>query len=238
MYRKELAYYFSTPIAYIAIALYLLAISLMLWVVPGEWNIIDSGYAQADGLMQLSPWLLILLCPALTMRLFAEERQTGTWDVLRSKPVSLTHIVLGKYFAAWTVVVIAQLPCLVHFAVVSTLAEPAGNVDSGAFFGGFIGLLLVSSSLTAIGTWASSLTKSQIVSFLIGIVACFLMFYGFDILASLCPPQISQMWVSWFGLNFHLHSIALGVIDLRDLVYFPSVSTLFVAMTVLSLKHK
>ena len=238
MYLKELTYYFSTPIAYIVIALYLLAISMMLWVVPGEWNIIDSGYAQADGLMQISPWLLLLLCPALTMRLFAEERQTGTWDVLRSKPVSLTRIVLGKFLAAWTVVVIAQLPCLVHYVAVYALAEPVGNVDSGAFFGGFIGLLLVSAALTAIGMWASTLSKSQIVSFLNGIVCCFLMFYGFDMLASVCPPEISQMWVSWFGLNFHLHSIELGIIDLRDLVYFPSVSTLFIAMSVLSLKHK
>ena len=238
MYRKELTYYFSTPIAYIVIALYLLTISLMLWVVPGEWNIIDSGYAQAEGLMQISPWLLLLLCPALTMRLFAEERQTGTWDVLRSKPVPLANIVLGKYFAAWTIVVVAQLPCLVHYAAVYALAEPVGNVDSGAFFGGFLGLLLVSAALTAIGMWASTLSKNQIVSFLIGFVACFLMYYGFDLLASLLPPQISQMWVSWFGLNFHLHSIELGVIDLRDLVYFPSVSILFIVMSILSLKDK
>ena len=87
MFRKELAYYFSTPIAYIVIGLYLLAISLFLWVIPGEWNIVESGYAQVDGLFQLSPWLLMLLCPALTMRLFAEERNSGMWDLLRSKRV-------------------------------------------------------------------------------------------------------------------------------------------------------
>ena len=237
MYRKELAYYFSTPIAYIAIALYLLVISLMLWVVPGEWNIIDSGYAQADGLMQLSPWLLLLLCPALTMRLFAEERQTGTWDVLRVKPVSLSRIVLGKYFAAWTIVVLAQLPCLVHFAVVRELAEPAGNVDVGAFWGGFIGLLLVSAALTAIGTWASSLSKSQIVSFLLGFVCCFLVFYGLDLLAMMFDSGVADV-VSWFGLNSHLQRIAIGVIDLRDVVFFLSVSTLFVALTVHSLQDK
>ena len=148
MYRKELSYYFSTPIAYIAIALYLLTISLVLWVVPGRWNIIDSGYAQADGLFWLSPWLLLLLCPALTMRLFAEERQSGTWDVLRTKPISLTRIVLGKYFAAWTVVILAQVPCLIHFAAISALAEPAGNIDHGA----------------------STLSLSQIVCFLLAFV--------------------------------------------------------------------
>ena len=99
MYRKELTYYFSTPIAYIVIGLYLLAISLFLWVIPGQWNIIDSGYAQVDGLFQLSPWLFMLLCPALTMRLFSEERQSGIWDLIRTdtgshRPAALLHSLL------------------------------------------------------------------------------------------------------------------------------------------------
>ena len=171
MYRKELTYYFTTPVAYIAIGLYLLTISLMLWVVPGQWNIIDSGYAQADGLFAIAPWLLLLLCPALTMRLFAEEKQTGTWDVLRTKPVSLTRIVAGKFFAAWTVVVLAQLPCIVHLAAVSALAEPAGNFDHGAFLTGCLELLFDSFVLTALGTCASALSKNQIVAFLLGFIA-------------------------------------------------------------------
>ena len=133
MYRKELAYYFSTPIAYIVIGLYQLAISLFLWVIPGQWNIIDSGYAQVDGLFQLSPWLFMLLCPALTMRLLSEERQSGIWDLIRTKPVSLSRIMWGKYFAAWTLVLIGLLPCFVHYFVVAYMAEPMGNLDSGAF---------------------------------------------------------------------------------------------------------
>ena len=111
MYFKELRYYFSTPIAYIVIGLYLLAISLFLWVIPGQWNIIESGYAQVDGLFQLSPWLFMLLCPALTMRLFTEERQSGMWDLIRTKNISLLRIVASKSFAAWTLVLIGLLPC-------------------------------------------------------------------------------------------------------------------------------
>lgn len=238
MYRKELTYYFTTPVAYIAIALYLLVISLMLWVVPGQWNIIDSGYAQTDGLMQLSPWLLLLLCPALTMRLFAEERQTGTWEVLRAKPVSLTRIVAGKYLAAWTIVVLAQLPCLIHGLAVSAIAEPAGNVDLGAFVGGYIGLVLTGAALTAVGTWASSLTKSQIVGFLIGLIAGFVLFYGFDLLAMLFDAGRTATVLSGFGINEHLKSISCGVLDLRDVVYFLSVSILFVALTIQTLRRK
>jgi len=238
MYRKELKYYFSTPIAYVVIALYLLVISLMLWVIPGQWNIIDSGYSQVDGLFHLSPWLLLLVCPALTMRLFSEELQTGTWALLRAKPIALWRIVMGKYLAAWTIVVLAQLPCLVHYFAVLSIAEPAGNVDSGAFWGGYIGLLLVSAALTAIGMWASTLSKSQIVSFLIGLVCCFVLFYGFDLFGMLLHNGTAVNIISSIGISSHLDSIERGVIDLRDIIYFLTVATGFVLLTIQTMKRK
>jgi len=238
MYLKELRYYFSTPIAYIVIGLYLLAVSLFLWVIPGEWNIPDSGYAQVDGLFSLSPWLFMLLCPALSMRLFAEERQTGTWSILRSTPIPLWKIVTGKYLAAWTVVVLAQLPCIVHYFIVYRLAEPVGNIDSGAFFGSFTGLLFLSAAFTAAGSWASSLTKSQITAFIIGLVCCFLLFYGFDLAASMLGTSSAAGYVELFGMNSHYKSMSEGVIDLRDVVYFLSVSLVFVLLTIESMKKK
>ena len=200
VYKKELTYYFSTPIAYIVIALYQLAISLFLWVIPGQWNIIDSGYAQVDGLFQLSPWLFMLLCPALTMRLLAEERQSGMWDLIRTKPVSLTRIMLGKYFAAWTLVLIGLLPCFVHYFVVAYMAEPMGNLDSGAFLGSFIGLILLSSTFMAIGLLCASFSKSQIVCFITGALACFVLY--------------------WVLLQDHYSALSRGVIDLRDVAVF------------------
>ena len=209
MYCKELRYYFSTPIAYIVIGLYLLAISLFLWVIPGQWNIIDSGYAQVDGLFQLSPWLFMLLCPALTMRLLSEERQSGIWDLIRTKPVSLTRIMLGKYFAAWTLVLIGLLPCFVHYFVVSYMAEPMGNLDSGAFLGSFIGLILLSGSFLAIGLLCATLSKSQIVCFISGALICFVMY--------------------WVLMQDHYSSLSRGVLDLRDLVFFLTV--IVVALT-------
>lgn len=238
MYRKELRYYFSTPVAYIVIGLFLLMISLFLWVIPGEWNIIDSGYAQLDGLFQLSPWLFLLLCPALTMRLFAEERQSGTWNLLRTKPISLAKIVLGKFFAAWTIVMIALLPCLVHYAAVALMAEPQGNVDSGAFFGSFIGLGFISLSYTAIGTLCSSLTKSQIVSFILAAAGCAVFFYGFDLAASLMRGGNAANVLLGIGGHQHYMSIARGVIDLRDLVYFLTVAVLMNCITIYSLSRQ
>ncbi len=236
IYKKELRYYFSTPIAYIVIGLYLLAVGLFLWVIPGEYNILLSGYAQVDGLFRLSPWFFLLLCPAITMRTIAEEHQIGTWELLCTKPISLWKIILGKYLATWTLVVLAQLPCLIHYICVYFLTAPIGNIDSGAFFGSFIGLLFLSAAFCAIGIWSSSLTRSQIVAFIIGLVACFLLFYGFDLLASLFNNGEIANTLQWFGFSEHYHSISRGVIDLRDVIYFVSISVLFIGVTIWRLR--
>lgn len=217
MFRKELTYYFSTPIAYIVIGLYLLAISLFLWVIPGQWNIIDSGYAQVDGLFQLSPWLFMLLCPALTMRLLSEERQSGMWDLIRTKPVSLTRIMLSKYFAAWTLVLIGLLPCFVHYFVVAYMAEPMGNLDSGAFIGSFIGLILLSGTFMALGLFCATFSKSQIVCFISGALSCFVLY--------------------WVLLQDHYSSLSRGVIDLRDLAFFLTVIVLALAAAIITIDH-
>ena len=215
MYLKELRYYFSTPIAYIVIGLYLLAISLFLWVIPGQWNIIDSGYAQVDGLFQLSPWLFMLLGPALTMRLLSEERQSGMWDLIRTKPISLTRIMLGKYFAAWTLVLIGLLPCLVHYFVVAYMAEPMGNLDSGAFMGSFIGLILLSGSFLAIGLLCATFSKSQIVCFITGALSCFVLY--------------------WVLMQDHYSALSRGVLDLRDIVFFVSIAVLAIVAAIFTI---
>ncbi len=213
MFRKELSYYFSTPIAYIVIGLFLLAVSLFLWVIPGQWNIIESSYAQVDGLFQISPWLLMLVCPALTMRLFAEERQSGTWLLLRAQPIPLWKIVVGKYLAAFVLIVIALLPCIVHYFIVFYMAEPMGNIDSGQFVGSFMGLIFLSASFTGIGLLCSTLTRSQLVAFILGAVSCFVLY--------------------WVTLQEHYSSISRGVVDLRDVVFFLSVAIVAVVVSIL-----
>ena len=216
MFRKELTYYFSTPIAYIVIGLYQLAISLFLWVIPGQWNIIDSGYAQTDGLFQLSPWLMMFLCPALTMRLFAEERQSGTWDMVVVQPISMTRIVVGKFFAAWTLMLIALLPNIVHYFIVYTIAEPVGNIDGGQFAGSFIGLIMLSGTFIAIGMLAGSFTKSQIVAYVTGMLSVFVLY--------------------WVLLQDHYSAVSRGVIDAVDVLVFVGVAILCLALTVVILK--
>lgn len=194
------------------IGLFLLAVSLFLWVIPGQWNVIESGYAQVDGLFQLAPWLLMLVCPALTMRLFAEERQSGTWTLLRAQPIPLWRIVVGKYMAAFVLIVIALLPCIVHYFIVYYMAEPMGNIDSGQFIGSMMGLVFMSASFTGIGLLCSTLTRSQLVAFILGAVSCFVLY--------------------WVTLSEHYSSISRGVVDLRDVVFFVSVAILSIVVSI------
>ena len=195
------------------IGLFLLAVSLFLWVIPGQWNVIESGYAQVDGLFQIAPWLLMLVCPALTMRLFAEEKQTGTWLLLRAQPISLGKIVLGKYMAAFVLTVMALLPCIVHYFIVYYMAEPVGNIDGGQFIGSMLGLVFLSASFTAIGMLCSTLTSSQLVAFILGAVANFALY--------------------WVLLQNHYSSISRGVVDLKDVILFVTVAVVAILVSIL-----
>ena len=197
------------------ISLFLLAVSLFLWVIPGQWNVIESGYAQVDGLFQIAPWLLMLVCPALTMRLFAEERQSGTWTLLRAQPIPLWKIVVGKYLAAYTLTIFALLPCIVHYFIVYYMAEPIGNIDGGQFIGSMMGLVLLSASFTSIGTLCSTLTRSQLVAFILSTVCCFILY--------------------WVTLQNHYSSISRGVVDMRDVIFFLSISISAIVISIIIL---
>ncbi|MHB9141595.1 MAG: gliding motility-associated ABC transporter permease subunit GldF [Paludibacter sp.] len=236
IFRKELRSFFSNATGYIVIGIFLLLTGLFLWVIQGEYNILDSGYANVDGLFYLAPWLFLFLCPAVTMRLFAEEKQTGTWELLATKPISKLQIVLGKYFAAWMLVSLALLPTLLYYFTVSYLAEPIGNVDSGAFWGSFIGLFFLAGVYVTIGTFSSSLSDNQIVSFVLAVVLSFFFYYGFDLLASFLSSGRLIQLVENFGIHSHYKSISRGVIDSRDLMYFIVLSVGFIGATVLKIK--
>jgi len=236
IFRKELRSFFSNATGYIVIGIFLLLTGLFLWVIPGEFNILDSGYANVDGLFYLAPWLFLFLCPAVTMRLFAEEKQTGTWELLATRPLSNLQIVLGKYLAGWVLVSLALLPTLLYYFTVSYLAEPIGNVDSGAFWGSFIGLFFLAAVYVAIGTFSSSLSNNQIISFVVAVVLCFFFYYGFDLLANFFSSGQSIQMFETTGIHAHYKSISRGVIDSRDLLYFIVLSIIFLLATVFKIK--
>lgn len=226
-----MAQFFSTATGYIVIGLFLTLTGLLLWVFPGEWNVVESGYAQVDGLFSLAPWLYLLLVPAVTMRMFAEEKRSGTIELLKTKPLSAWQIVGGKYLAGVTLVVLSLLPTVVYYFSIWYLAEPLGNVDSGAYWGSMIGLLFLALVYVAVGLFASSLTDNQITSFLVALVMSFVLYAGFDLVASLFRSGAVQTAVAWFGVSAHYESMSRGVVDLRDVVYFVSVAALLLVGT-------
>ena len=232
IFKKEIRAFFSNATGYIVISIFLIINGLLLWIIPGEYNILDNGYANVDGLFYLAPWLFLFLCPAISMRLFAEEKQIGTWELITTKPISKFNIVLGKYFAGLLLVIIALLPTLIYYFSVSYLAEPTGNVDSGAFWGSFIGLIFLASVYMAIGTFSSSLSNNQIISFVIAVLISLFLYYGFElIMGFFVSGQLIQI-LDTLGIHSHYKSMSRGVIDSRDLFYFVVLNGCFLSATV------
>ncbi|HHT22095.1 MAG TPA: gliding motility-associated ABC transporter permease subunit GldF [Bacteroidales bacterium] len=237
IFKKELRSFFSNATGYIVIGIFLLLTGLFLWVIPGQFNVLDAGYANLDGLFYLAPWLFLFLVPAVCMRFFAEEKQTGTWELIQTKPLSTWQIVLGKYFAGLLLVVLALLPTIIYYISVSYLAQPVGNVDAGQFWGSFIGLIFLAATYTSIGIFSSSITRNQIVAFIIALVISFFMFYGFDLLSSFFSGGAETHFLENLGIHSHYKSMSRGVIDSRDLVYFLVVCGLFLFGTAIRVKR-
>jgi len=224
---KEISGFFSSLTGYFVIIVFLLINSLFMWVFPGEWNILDSGYATLDTLFFLSPWIFLFLVPAVTMRMIAEEKRLGTLELIFSKPVSERGIVYGKYFASVALVLLALIPGVVYYISVYLLGEIPGNIDKGGTLGAFMGLFFLAAVYASAGLFASSLTDNQVVSFIIAVLICFFLFMGFDSFAYLPGLKKVDEYIINLGINEHYKSISRGVIDIRDILYFIAVVIIF-----------
>jgi ABC-2 type transport system permease protein len=227
--KKELRQFFSSLTGYIAIIVFLLVNGLMLFVF--ENNILDFGYATLDRFFQLAPWILLLLIPAITMRSFTDEFKTGTFEILQTRPLSRWQITAGKYLGSLVVVLIALIPTIIYFFSVQQLASGEG-LDAGAAIGSYIGLIFLAAVFTAVGVCASSFTGNAVIAFIVSLIACVLLYFGFSAISKL--PGLSSgadYYVEMAGIDFHYRSVSRGVIDTRDLVYFLSVIGLFLAVT-------
>jgi ABC-2 type transport system permease protein len=236
--KKEINTFFSSLIGYIVIGVFLIYLSLMIWVLP-DTSLFEYSYATLDQLFDLSPLIFMFLIPALTMRSFAEEKQTGTIELLVTRPLSDLQIILGKFFACVALLIFALLPTLIYYITVYTLGSPVGNIDSGATWGSYIGLLLLGASFVAIGIFASSLTRNQIVSFVIAIFFCFIFYWLFDMLSRL-PLFVGKVddIIQMFGIEYHYRSLSRGVIESRDVIYFLSLIAFFITATKVSLESR
>jgi ABC-2 type transport system permease protein len=230
VFFKEINGFLSSLVAYIIIGIFLLVMSLFLWVFP-ESSILEYGYAGLDALFNTAPYIFMFMIPALTMRSLSEERKEGTFELLATRPLTDWQIVSGKFLACLVIVLFALLPTLVYYFTVSELGVNAGNIDTGAVIGSYIGLFLLGGAFVAMGIFASSVTKNQIIAFAIGVFLCFFIFAAFDSLSQLLSLQHVDAFISSLGINEHYQSISRGVLDTRDLIYFLSVIGVFLVLT-------
>ncbi|MBN2237539.1 MAG: gliding motility-associated ABC transporter permease subunit GldF [Bacteroidales bacterium] len=231
LYKKEIAAFLNTITGYVVILVFLFITSLFLWIFPTEYNVLDFGYANLDSLFMLAPFIFLFLIPAITMRFFAEEKKTGTIELLFTRPFSDWQIISAKYLAGFTLVLIALIPTLIYVATIYWFAFPSGNIDIGMLVGSYIGLLFLAAAFVAIGLFSSALTDNQIVAFIVAIGLSSFVYLGFDLIYSLEIVGSFDLIVKSFGIATHYASIRRGVIDLRDIIYFISVSGLFLFFT-------
>lgn len=226
--KKEINTFFSSPIGYLVIAIFLILNGLFLWIFKGDFNILDNGFADLSNFFTLAPWIMIFLIPAVTMRAFSEEKKQGTLELLLTKPLSHFQIVMGKYLGALILIVLALIPTLLYVYTVYELGDPVGNIDMGSTLGSYLGVFFLAASYTAIGVFSSTISDNQIVAFIIAVFLCFFFYIGFEGIAD----YLSSYFIDQIGMSSHFKSVSRGVIDSRDIIYFLSVSIVFILLTV------
>ena len=234
--KKEFNSFFASPIAYLVIGVFLLINGLFLWFFKDDFNILNAGFADVTPFFYLSPWIFLFLIPAITMKSFADEFNSGTMELLKTKPLSDWQIVLGKFSASLLLVCIAIVPTLIYVYTVYQLGNPTGNIDFGSTIGSYIGLLFLASAYIAIGLFTSTLSKNQIVAFILGMFMTFVLFYGFDAISNSFGND--ALTIKKIGINEHFKSISRGVVDTRDIVYFLSVTIFFLFITKTRLENE
>jgi ABC-2 type transport system permease protein len=235
---KEINSFLSSLIGYIVIVVFLAINSLFLWVFDTDFNIINSGYSSIDGLFMIAPFVFLFLIPAITMRSFADEKKAGTIELLLTKPLTDLQIILSKYFAGFLLVIFSLLPTLVYFISVYTLGFPKGNIDVGASWGSYIGLLLLGGAFVSIGLFSSTLTDKQVLAFVLSVFLCGFMYIGFELIYSLEMFGKIDLLIQSIGINAHYISLSRGVIDTRDLIYFLSLIAFFILLSKISIEKR
>ena len=238
LFSREINSFFSSLTGYVVIVVFLVMNGLFLWVFSGEFNILDTGYANLDSMFILAPWVFLFLVPAVTMRLFSDEKRSGTIELLFTRPLTDLQIIMAKYLAGLVLVVLALLPTLIYYVSVYKMGNPVGNIDSGGFWGSFLGLFFLAAVYVSIGLFTSTLTDNQIVSFILGVLVSFIVFLGFDYLSQLFQSGGVQNFIDGLGISYHYNSMARGVIDTRDVIYFISVISIFILFSRIVLESR
>lgn len=234
VFVKELNGFLNSLIAYIVISVFLTGIGLLMWVFP-DTSVLEYGYADMETLFSLGPYVFMFLIPAITMRMFAEERRSGTIELLLTKPLTDWQIIMGKYLSGWVLVVFAIIPTLIYYWSVRQLGDPVGNIDTAGVIGSYIGLILLGGLFTGIGIFSSLITTNQVVSFIIAVFLCFIFYTGFSSLAAINVWGSSAVLLEQLGILYHYNALSKGLVDTRDVLYFISVIAVMLLCTKLIL---
>lgn len=238
IFFKEVSAFLSSLIAYMVLAVFFITSGLWLWIFP-QTSILESGYASLQPFFDFAPWLLMFLASAITMRSFAEEQKTQTIELLLTRPFREWEVVLGKFLASAFLLTIALLPTVTYVVFLYWLSTPVGNLPIGAIIGSYMGLILLGSSFVSIGLFASVITSSQTVAFLLSLFISFFFYYGFGALSQMATFIGRYDWIlEQLGMYAHYISLGRGVIDSRDVIYFLSVTVAFLFFTQLVLESR
>jgi len=238
LFKKEIIQFFGSVTGTMVSVVFLLLTGLFLWVFSGNYNIPEGGYATLDGLFGMAPWIYLFLIPAVTMRMFADEKRSGTMELLLVRPVTELQLILSKFLAALVVVLLTLLPTLIYFVSVYFLGNPVGCIDTGATWGSYIGLFFLAVIYLTIGLLTSSITENQVIAFILAVFLCFFWYSGFGFLAQLPLPSSISSFILSLGIDAHYESVSRGVLDSRDLFYFVFMAGFFILLTRIVLEWK
>lgn len=234
---KEINLFLNSLIAYVIITVFLTGIGLLMWVFP-ETSVLDYGFADMSSFFSLCPYIFMFLIPAITMRMFSEEKRAGTIELLLTRPIRDIDIILGKYLAGVFLVAFSILPTLLYYFTISYLGNPVGNIDTAGVTGSYFGLFLLGAVFTSIGIFSSSFTENQVTAFVIAVFLCFFLYFGFNAVSGIGMFRSISDSIDQIGILYHYNSMSKGLIDTRDLIYFLSVISGMLLLTNLILRSR
>ena len=235
--KKEWQQFFSSLTGYIALIIFLLLNGLFLFVFP-DTSLLNFGYASLNNFFEIAPMILLFLVPTITMRSMADEYKQGTFELLKTLPLTPSQIAWGKFFGAAIIVISALIPTIVYAISMQQLSS-IGGIDIGGTIGSYIGLVLISTVFVSVGLCASSFTNNTVVAFIMGAFISFILYSGFEAISKLPVFKFGMdYYIEMIGLSFHYKSLSRGVIDTRDVLYFFGVIFLFILITQRNIEKK
>lgn len=238
IFKKEIYELYSSAIGYIIMSVFIIVVGLFLWVFR-DTSILSGNVAALDQLFFMAPYLFLFLIPSITMASISEEFQSGTTEIVFTKPITIGQFLTGKYLAYILLLFVLILLTLTHYYSLNQLASPIGNIDHGSIIGSYAGMFLLGCAFTAIGIFGSSLARSQVAAFIISLFLCFLCYWGMYYISrlSIFSGGADSLFEK-MGMEYHYLSLSRGVIEMGDIGYFAFVILLFLSLSHITLKRR